>query len=176
MGFFVTDTRGSAERYWQTLQGSVCKPQPVVTCVPLPCTATSSEDCRRESNGSPCQRDTQCGSGHCVGLFCQECGSSDHCAPGQFCDVTTLFKCRDLKPDGSICVADAQCASGHCYLGGCRTCVSDNHCAPDQFCELFDVTKLYTCRGDMGRGGACDRNSQCTSGKCDGIPLFKKCT
>lgn len=119
-------------------------------------------DAHRRSDlavSSPCERDSQCGSGVCDRLACRECRSDAQCnAPGEsgrFCDTNPLLidntygKCRWPKPTGSMCTADRECGSGHCVTGFCRACNADAHCGDGAWCELAVVlqpTTAWTCK------------------------------
>jgi hypothetical protein len=159
--------------------------------------AASDEDAgTSRPDGVACERDDECASAHCNNGLC--CRSGECCSDVRDCSVGTgiaiicddastcqgsrgpvacrRFRCttQDGESDDSACdqrvVAD-ECgpfASISCTGEAeqmpprcANTCESDNDCDRDAHCDS-------TCLPDVRRGGACDENSDCTSGQCNG--------
>ncbi len=129
-------------------------------------------------DGSDCQDDLACLSGHCVAGECgalltngTPCFADDDCESGR-CEA----ECLALLEAGESCSNDAQCASGWCE-GDCRepialgeACVLGERCQGAlRFCRNGVCSELGAvgdeCEGDVDCGyrGRCDDDSRCVA-------------
>ena len=95
---------------------------------------------------------------------CVECGASQSCARGQFCDPSTRV-CLTSCHEGDQCAAPAIGCDGS--RGACVTCTRDDHCV--------HAVSGHTCNRASGRCVQCDEDFECaaptplcerTSGAC----------
>jgi hypothetical protein len=81
--------------------------------------------------------------------------------------------CNSEIVAGDVCANTSDCASGNFCVGGkcesgkaCARCESESDCAKGYFCEYNSMAVTKTCFSKTVKGGKCDEDYHCTSGKC----------
>lgn len=132
--------------------------------------------CQTElANGGVCtpDLDSACTSGSCYLGFCADCDEQGDCGSGDYCNLDTLpgqSTCVAQKTQGSSCFNGFECVSGSCTGGTCDNCTSDADCDASHFCNAANV-----CTADLGNNDFCDRDAQCSTGYCVGVPPLALC-
>ncbi|HVW28198.1 MAG TPA: hypothetical protein VHC69_22700 [Polyangiaceae bacterium] len=130
-----------------------------------------------KANAQACSKDTDCGSGNCVGGTCCKVACT---APGA-CEKLDGTTCQDgntctygKQADGT---ADPQCDTGDkcstaptCFDGAC-TAGNPINCSDTDLCTVDDCDKATGCTHtpiDVTKpGNACDDNNVCTTDTCN---------
>ena len=144
-----------------------------------------------QPDGTPCQEDTWCQSGHCVDGVCAqpncavqgvECWSGAECCTG-VCSWSTQNvyvpgTCIAPQPDGAACEDPAWCQSGQCSDGVCgpQACgsqgsecwLSGDCCDPTHvFCtNTWQDYNPGACQPRQPNGAWCFADDWCKSGHC----------
>jgi hypothetical protein len=120
-----------------------------------------------------CTRNDECLSNRCENQTCV-CGHDSDCPSGQTCrtPITGSNRCETPAtpvggaPVGAACTRDGACLSNKCDHNLC-VCNSDADCAAGTQCYR-PIGAPNECRAvGLNLGAACQRDSQCVSGKCE---------
>lgn len=147
-----------------------------------------------EGNGSSCAGNSQCVSGHCQNGFCCAtgdcCAGNDDCNHLDVAaDCDSQSTCQGSRTDG-VCQTNSQCTatqisddsicaglkSNDCSLYPAIRCTSATtqasnqaalcsaSCVSDADCDASAHCQGNSCVPDIGAGGFCDQQSDCSSG------------
>jgi hypothetical protein len=127
----------------------------------------------KKAHGATCTDKRQCATDRCSWGFCadaDECRSESDCGSSQYCGdpISGKRKCKELLAHGHTCTRADQCATGRCSWGFCADgdeCRSESDCGSSQYCG-DPISGKRKCKNLLGRGKACTKGSQCSSGKC----------
>ena len=146
-------------------------------------------DARPFADGETCTDNSDCVSQTCSNTCYTQCGDSDECDTGEYCNWESQ-RCQPLLENGSSCEGDEDCASAFCN--------SDDRCvtkpAIGDACSGFtDCYPLGYCSGEFciarkRPGQSCDRQDSCLepyvclggtcelpSLRCEPAPLGESC-
>lgn len=134
--------------------------------------------------GQACNKNSECDSGKCQGSgnnrMCV-CSRDSDCGAGQFCN-TRLGANRCLADSslslGQSCNKNSECGSGKCQgTGSNRACVCarDSDCGTGQYCNTRLGSNRCLTDSSLPLGRSCSKNSECSSGKCQGTGKNRAC-
>jgi hypothetical protein len=112
--------------------------------------------------GSPCNRNSDCGSGLCQNGACRQ----PPCRDGQQNGLETDIDCGGTDPTcarcalGRACAVTQDCVSGSCAAGVCANCANGVRDGSETDIDCGGVC------GPCGPGGSCQQGGDCQSGAC----------
>lgn len=109
----------------------------------------------------------------------EPCGIHDDCV-SNFCSTVNNNICMEQKSNGRNCLENAECESGRCSILNVAQCMpklpDETRCVLNEDCESNFCSwqdDMGTCRAQVGRGGSCLFNGDCTTGWCSSWHLMK---
>jgi hypothetical protein len=161
------------------------------SCTPLNCSGSCSAGGTCVGGACKCTSDGQCGSELCT-LAAGTCAASScmqdsNCGPSEYCSGASGGTCSV-----DYCRSDWDCASGYCDWNGKCACTSGSQCSSKSCSAPYSTCSAASCNSDnqicgasetctLGTSGSCaangcNRDSDCSSGKCDQWSRTCTCT
>ena len=153
-----------------------------------PCELKCGVTSEKVALGSPCQADSDCASGDCVGfnfttggLCSQTCSTDADCASGMAC-VACAGCLAAAGLDGGADAGGAGQCFFTCSSSNGSACQGNSHCDPGTRAAGGSVT---FCDPHLANGVKCQQGTDCISGRCGsggacvpsgGIPTGQPCT
>lgn len=142
------------------------------------CLLASVPSCGKTGIGDPCQKDSDCPSGLCLGLaagfpggYCSSDCAAASCEAGEAC---TVLGDGDQVVCLRGCASAADCHEGsQCYQGACQPrCIQDTDCRDAGY-----TCKAGVCVERPGKklGESCRSDSECSSRTCVGSTCVHGC-
>ena len=114
-----------------------------------------------------CTDDSQCSAPnlYCNAGICVQCVDNGGC----FADTPICvnnFCSEPIDNEGEACTSDIDCGFGVCTDGTCQAVIPDL-CVDDSECPSYQSCTAGFCLDKGGSGTPCEKDSDCSSGKCD---------
>ena len=134
--------------------------------------------------GDACSNNTDCRSLKCQGTGNNRqcvCDIDSDCDDGEFCNRRigrNMCEAEGTLLLGALCDNNSQCQSAKCQgSGDNRRCVCDvdSDCASGEFCNNRLGQNRCLANRSLDVGESCDKNQECSSGKCQGTGNDREC-